>query len=325
MQDEDDYTSNPTAGTLPEPGERGNAQCCWIYTWFNYDVNQLPVVKDADAKYRIEGKEVTPTKQTPHIQGFVVFKTKQRLSTVRTDYPKGIHWLPMAAKACAWDNFKYCSKDGDFTEFGKRPNAPKIAKSGSKEKRNDQEAFSEAYAANTVAEGIEIIKAKRPRDLALHGESIERNLKRAKTEKWTHKYTSDSFLIPLQDTGENILLSGPSNTGKTHYASAHFKSPLVCSHIDDLKKLTPDHDGVVFDDMSFKHWPVESVIHLLDREFNRSLNVRYGTVFIRAGLPKIFTHNTKNPFYEEATIETEQKNAIERRFKRVNVLNKLYA
>ncbi|QMW68727.1 replication-associated protein [Crucivirus-245] len=319
IEHETELVISPYAGKPPARGERGNAQVCWLYTWFNYDPEKLPVVPDTECKYRIEGKELTPTKKTPHVQGFVIFKTKQRWSTVTTNYP-GINWLPMCKKATPWNNFEYCSKDGDFTEFGERPKQPKASGRG-----NDQQAFAEAFAADSVGAGIQIIKEKRPRDLALHGEAIERNLKKAKTEQWSHKYRENSFLVPLQDTGSNLLVHGPSNTGKTHYAAAHFENPLVCSHVDDLKRLGPDNDGIIFDDMSFKHWPVEAIIHLLDREFGRSINVRYGTVQIRAGIPKIFTHNTRNPFYEEATIEEEQKIAIERRFRRVNVLNKLYA
>lgn len=111
--------------------------------------------------------------------------------------------------------------------------------------------------------------------------------------------------------------------GKTHYALAHFKNPLVVSHIDKLKQLSPDHDGIVFDDMCFTHWPPSSIIHLVDTELERDINIRYGTVNIPAGTRKIFTYNSDNPFYKE-DISDEQKIAIERRIHRVHVLNVLY-
>lgn len=312
-------TVNPNAGKAPAAGERGNAQVSWIYTKFNYD--QLPIIPDEACKYRIEGKELTPTNRTPHIQGFVIFKEKYRWTTLVNRYP-GINWLPMSSKATPYQNFVYCSKDGDFTEFGPRPKAPK-EKTG---KGNDQTAFGDAFNATTVKEGMEILKRERPRDIAIHGEAIERNLKRAKIEPFQHKYPKESFAMAHQEfeDSRSILLYGDSGIGKTHFAASHFTNPLVCSHIDNLKQLSPDNDGVVFDDMSFKHWPVESVIHLLDREFTRSLNVRYGTVSIPSGVKKIFTHNTNNPFYNEELIEPEQKIAIERRLKKINILGPVY-
>ena len=67
--------------------------------------------------------------------------------------------------------------------------------------------------------------------------------------------------------------------------------------------------------MSFTHWPIESVIHLLDMDLPRNLHVRYGTVTIPANTKKIFTHNTDNPFYEIDKLKNEQLQAIERRLR----------
>ena len=177
--------------------------------------------------------------------------------------------------------------------------------------------FADALAAPTVHEGIVIVKSRRPRDFCVQGEAIERNLKRAKFVKFEHVYTKfNRGPLPLQ---KRCFFGVLSNTGKTHFACSHFKNPLVCSHIDKLKQLSPDNDGIVFDDMSFRHWPPEAVIHLLDQEFARDINIRYSTVYIPACTPKIFTHNAENPFYDEALVEEEQRKAIERRLQRVHV------
>ena len=97
-------------------------------------------------------------------------------------------------------------------------------------------------------------------------------------------------------TGKSIIVHGTSGTGKTCYAMAHFKNPLVTSHIDDLKRFNAElHDGIIFDDMSFSHWPREACIHLLDYDFPRSINVKHSVVTIPAKTPKIFTHNYEDP------------------------------
>ncbi len=191
------------------------------------------------------------------------------------------------------------------------------------QKKNVNEVFSRALAATTVAEGMDIVRNEQARDYCLHGEAIRRNIKASKVVIFTAKFKLTDFLIQPLILIKPVLLYGESNTGKTSFAVAHFKNPLVVSHIDKLKLLSPDNDAIVFDDMSFSHWPPEAVIHLLDIDFERDINVRYGTVTIPANTIKVFTHNNKNPFYKEDIIEQAQKDAIERRFQRVHVNNSI--
>lgn len=197
------------------------------------------------------------------------------------------------------------------------------AKKRKKANNTQNEDYTDVLGQPTVGEAIQVVKLKRPRDYCLHGEAIERNLKRHRSKASSALYDITLFNrgpIPLD---KSVLLYGPSNTGKTQFALAHFNNPLFCTHIDKLKELSPDHDGIVFDDMSFKHWPPEAIIHLLDKECDRQINVRYGTVDIPANTIKIFTHNTSNPFYNDE-INEEQKEAIKRRYLGVQVLNPLF-
>lgn len=304
---------------MATPKQRDPLRTCFRFTKNNYVT--LPVIDrdPAEVQYCIEGKEIAPSTGTPHIQGFVMWRKQKRMSQLIKAYP-GMDWGH--TDGTPWENFTYCSKDGDFEEYGERP--PTKFTRDKKAKESADAPFAEAFAAPTVREGIEIIKAKRPRDLALHGESIERNLKRSKQPVYVPQYTMEQFIKPPINPIKSVLLAGTSNCGKTHYATAHFTNPLVCSHIDQLKQLSPDNDGVVFDDMSFKHWPPESVIHLLDYDFDRTINVRYGTVTIPRNTKKIFTHNTENPFYDPAVVDEQQRNAIERRLTRIVVNDKLY-
>ncbi len=268
----------------------------------------------ATVTYLILGREIAPTTDNFHLQGYVQFIHEERFSAIQKNFPAFQNLQKI--KGTPWQNFIYCSADKNFEEWGTRPKKPK-------EKGSGDMPYADALAAPTIREGIAIIKEKKPRDYCLHGESIERNLKRAKIEPFLHKFSPDSFTTPLQPLNKSTLIYGETDLGKTHYAAAHFKNPLVCSHIDTLKSLCKDHDGVIFDDMSFKHWPVESVIHLVDTEFSRTINVRYGTVTIPANTRKIFTHNTSNPFYGDTTDPT-QSTAIDRRISLVHVFNKVF-
>lgn len=89
-----------------------------------------------------------------------------------------------------------------------------------------------------------------------------------------------------------IVLQGPSNIGKTKLAKARFKRALVVRHMDKLKTFDPlRHDGIVFDDMSFAHYPRESVLSLMDMDDDSDINVKNSMITIPAGHPRIFCTN----------------------------------
>lgn len=105
-------------------------------------------------------------------------------------------------------------------------------------------------------------------------------------------FDPDSWEIAPERNFKCFFLHGDSNTGKTQWAKAHFEHPLVCSDTDDLKNFIEGyHDGIVFDDMSFSHWPRESIIHLLDWDEDRSIRCRNTNALIPRHTYKIFTSN----------------------------------
>lgn len=192
--------------------------------------------------------------------------------------------------------------------------------------------YADALAAETVRDGMNIIMTNKARDYCLYGDKIKKNLTNAKRKHkpFVHRHTIDDFNHPPLDFGNrSIHVYGPSNTGKTSFVLAHFKNPLVITHMDTLKKFVnpvdPDepYDGIVFDDMSFKHIHPEAVIQIVDRDLDRDLHIRYGTAHIPAGTLKVFTHNTRDIFYKPE-VEAEQKVAIDRRVDYVRITQKLY-
>lgn len=239
----------------------------------------------------------------PHIHAYIEFSKKQDFKNCRWADIKDRHPNDKGNPKSDYAVAKYCSKDGNFiTNYW------------------TQDPFAEAMAAETVDEGMAILRTKRPRESLIHGEAMERNLKRMKRQQRKPKFRLDQFSLPPLDMEKKkcYLLWGPSGTGKTQYALAQFKRPLLVRHVDRIRDLSPDHDGVVFDDLSFTHWPVESVIHMLDVDEDSDLNMRYVIGTLPEGLPRVFTHNTPNPFYLQET-PVEQMNAVERRVERVHV------
>ncbi len=107
------------------------------------------------------------------------------------------------------------------------------------------------------------------------------------------QYKLESFAWePITDWSRSIVLWGKSQIGKTQFALAHFKTPLMVSHMDKLGMFDPKlHDGIVFDDMSFLHLPRTAQIHVVDQNNQRELHIRYTMAHIAANTKKIFTTN----------------------------------
>lgn len=301
--------------TVEEKETNNSARVYFCWTYYGEDVeDNLPCIPDEDCVYRIQGKETCPETGRRHLQCFAHLRKRVRWQTLHNKYPT-LRNLKIC-KGTPYQNFEYCSKDGDFKEFGVRPKGTKQSKD------DEQQPFSQALNSDTIEEGIRVIKEKRPRDWCLHSANITWALQQNKKKKFSHKHTK--FNLEKQVLNKATLFCGPSGIGKTAYALWHFENPLMITHMDKLRELTPDNDGLVFDDMSFKHYPPEAVIQILDMDYDRDIHARYRAAVIPAGLPRIFTHNTDNPFYDAEKIDEEQRVAIERRLDRIRIDGELF-
>lgn len=107
----------------------------WCFTLNNYDEAELVSLCESlqkEARYAIVGKEKGDS-GTPHLQGYASFRKAYRLTGFKKLVGIRVHAEP--AKGTEEDNYRYCSKDGDYQEFGVR---------SSSGKRSDLEGFKEA-------------------------------------------------------------------------------------------------------------------------------------------------------------------------------------
>lgn len=93
-------------------------RCC--FTLNNYKDADLTLLDNLyhehHCNYIIYGKELAPTTQTPHIQGYCEFFKQLRFIQIKNLLPFACHIEP--AKGTAVQNINYCMKDDDYTIFG---------------------------------------------------------------------------------------------------------------------------------------------------------------------------------------------------------------
>lgn len=104
----------------------------WVFVINNPQVHHAKMISmlytHHGAQYVISGYEIAPTTGTPHLQSYVYFgdsikKTRRQLS----NFLGGSAWLA-PSKGTPSQNIAYCSADGLFKEYGKRPNPGKANK-----------------------------------------------------------------------------------------------------------------------------------------------------------------------------------------------------
>ena len=109
----------------------------YVFTLNNYEESDYDALKD-HYRYLVVGKEVGES-GTPHMQGYIIFKTMKSLPQLKKILPRA-HWeIRRGTHEEARD---YCKKDGDFIEDGDEPmtKQAKGAAGGTAEKRRWDDA-----------------------------------------------------------------------------------------------------------------------------------------------------------------------------------------
>lgn len=85
----------------------------WCFTLNNYTISEMEMFKTSNSSIvprLIFQQEKGEEKETPHLQGYLMFASKKRPFSVFKNCNR-IHWEKM--KGTVDDNIKYCSKDSD--------------------------------------------------------------------------------------------------------------------------------------------------------------------------------------------------------------------
>lgn len=113
----------------------------WVFTLNNYSEEEQARIRDFAGsdivKYLIFGREVGDS-GTPHLQGFAHFKEPKSLNWLRAHFSDRAHFEK--ARGSFKANRTYCSKDGDFEEFGTAP-----SQQGSRSDLDDAKRFIDEF------------------------------------------------------------------------------------------------------------------------------------------------------------------------------------
>lgn len=275
-------------------------------------------------KFHVFQEEKCPTTGNLHYQGYMEFKNKLGHGRLKA-LDANMHFGARYPKSTPAQAAAYCTKDD--TRITGPWETGLISRPGTRTDMSRQNAvYSEALDAPSVEDALALIRAGAPRDLCLHGESIRRNLNMMFTPKFKHEHTIDQFLIPAKEFPKDrraLHFWGPHAMGKTDYALAHFENPLLVRHVDKLKKLTPDHDGIVFDEMTFLHWAPESVRTLCDIAHESDIHCRNICGVIPAGVKRIFCTQKLHAFYKPE-VDTVDQDAIESRLVHYHINERIF-
>lgn len=258
----------------------------WKFVLNNWEKKDREFFENLDVNQIVFGEEVGES-GTPHLQGHIVFKRCYRLKALKKIHEK-----------CHWE----IAKCADFNYELKGTNVF-IKDNRRQGKRTDLEEIAQMIKDGKSV--TEVAKAY-PSDFIRYHRGI-RELKKELTdtiEKSSFENLECCNFIRLERLCLHLseVLYGRPGCGKTQFALSHFESPLFVNHIDDLKNFKPSiHDGIVFDDMDFKHMPRTAQIHLVDNDNTRSIHCRYETVTIPKHTKKIFVANSY-PFIDDSAI-----------------------
>ena len=115
-----------------------------------------------------------------------------------------------------------------------------------------------------------------------------------------HNFLSSTFLpqaVPQAFlTGEiaTLQIYGPIRLGKTEWACAQFKNPLLVTSRDSLRGYCARvHDGIVLDKMDFRNWSVTDCEALTDWMQPATVPCRYGDARIPKHTRKIVVTNAE--------------------------------
>lgn len=275
----------------------------WCFTLNNYTEDDFSCARALckSADYGIIGLEIGK-EGTQHLQGYIYKSNRYSFNTVKELIPRA---HIESAKGSPQQNIKYCSKDGQFTEWGTRPEQGK---------RNDISEFRDAIWNNLSEEELLI---EYPEMMAKYDRFYQR-CRNVLLKKQAQKMEPPIVTV----------LVGEPGIGKT-------KSVYDNHDINDIYKMEcgdgssnsiwwDNYNGeqVILIDDFHNNFKLDYMLRLLDR-YPMKLNIKGGHTWKCATHIYITSNTDPNNWYPNCN-EIHRK-AIKRRITTIKILQPQYA
>lgn len=209
----------------------------WAFTINNWTRDDIDNVCALTYRYIVVGFELGES-ETPHMQGYVLFKSQRTFSSVCRSFGGRAH--VEAAIASPEKNREYCTKDGEWIEDGDRP------KQG---------------ARGDLGKARELAKTE-----GMRAVSQVCNLQQIKVAEVFLKYNEPERDWPV----EVIWIIGPSGSGKSRLATELTGEDDV--YRKDSTKWWEGYDGhaaVIWDDIRGDTVRIDELLRICDRYGHR--------------------------------------------------------
>lgn len=263
-----------------------------------------------------------------HLHAVVEFECRKDVRSTYFDV-EGEHpniRVPPPGDSKTWlhNHWIYCMKEDESPQtYGDQPETIR------KRKRDDyaREAFNLARTQSVEA-AMRFTEAHMAADLLKAYDTMYRAFTLARNQAVKPQTPAKALAAfphaPLVVDGWHALyLSGPTGLGKTQYARALLPEATVISHRDQLREVDFSK-GVIFDDFDVSKWPPSAVIHLLDWDEPRGIDIKHSHVVIPAHTRKIITHNASFDRWVPEGASDDQVAAMRRRVNVVNIHSSLF-
>lgn len=189
------------------PQNPNSIQVAYPYKRWCFTINN-PISEPAlhsSLSYLVYGRETAPTTGTPHLQGYLESKQNVRIT--------GLHKLPgfesahfLRARGTPEQNRDYCTKGGDFVEFG--------TISGGKGSRTDLTHIRDIISEQPNRSGLKRIADEHPGDFIRYHRGIERMVELYKKPPPANNSIE---YRPWQEDLLNIIEEGEVDPRKIHF------------------------------------------------------------------------------------------------------------
>lgn len=278
------------------PRESPKKQWCFTLNNPTIPIQELLDVLKVHCDYVVIGDELSST-GTPHYQGYIDLKKKQRITTVSLLFaPSKPHLESKSNNSTPFQAAEYCKKDAKYVEFGIPPKAG--------QKKNPSKSLNMICSAikdgSTIEEAMQIDPATYVRNY-----------------RGLLEYQSRLTQVPIMRDMECHFFYGPTGVGKSHYCFDKYpqlyrKAIGKCMWMDGLEST---HTVVFFDEF-VGQYPRNDILMVTDK-YPCRVEVKGGYRQLLCNLMLFASNKHPSTYYEDWKGSEEHLRAFARRFTKV--------